>query len=257
MPITTVQGLLSRISNQFDKNSIIYLDNATTRTTTWNASSQNVSAPRLAYVETVPSPLETGVTAYIPTEINISTSSSMPAMFCELIDMGNINLGTNTFTDGAAAPTRTYLGTSRQLPVSVWIECTTATNVSPGNMTITYVDQDNNTAETTSALAVTGSATRGSGSFATLNGNDWGVLDITAAAQSGGTTPSGVLKFWGVIPIAYVLPGASLSFESITEIFPDCGNFVRLAANSQLAVISVGTTTAASTFGNIRYVGDN
>lgn len=252
--ITTVQGLLSRISNQYDKTVTIYLDNPTTRTTVVNSQTYYPTAPRLGYIESIPSSLETGVTAYIPTEVTLNSSTSMPAMLCEMIDMGSLNLGTNTFTDGAAAPTRTYLGTSRQLPVQLWIECTTAANATPGNITFTYVDQDNNTAETSSSQAVTASATRGSGSFATLNSTDWGVLDITAAAQSGGTTPSGVIKFWGVIPISYILPGILASGAS--DILPENGNFMRLGSSAQLGVISIGTTTASSTHGHIRMVGD-
>jgi hypothetical protein len=253
--ITTVQGLLSRISNQYDKTVTIYLDNPTTRTTTVNSQTYYPSAPRLGYIESVPSSLETGVTAYIPTEITLNSSTSMPAMLCEMIDMGSLNLGTNTFTDGSASPTRTYLGTSRALPVQLWIECTTAANATPGNITFTYVDQDNNTAEASTSQAVTASATRGSGSFGTLNSTDWGVLDITAAAQSGGTSPTGVLKFWGVIPISYILPGALAS--AATDILPESGNFTRLGSSAQLGVISLGTTTAASTHGHIRMVGDS
>lgn len=257
--ITTVQGLLSRISNQYDKTAVLSLDNATTRTTVVNGSTQVPTAPRIAYIESVPSSLETGVTAYIPTEFNINLSASMPAMLCEMIDMGSLNLGTNTFTDGSAAPTRTFLGTSRSLPMQLWIECTTAANATPGNITFTYVDQDNNTAETSSSQAVTASATKGSGSFATLNSTDWGVLDITAAAQSGGTTPSGVLKFWGIIPITYVSPGATIAGTGgspMTDIFPENGNFTRLGSSAQLGVISLGTTTAISSYGYIRFVGD-
>jgi hypothetical protein len=253
--ITTVQGLLSRISNQYDKTVNIYLDNATTRTTTVNSQSYIVTAPRIGYIKSVPSSLETGVTAYIPTELNVTSSTGMPAMFCEMVDMGSLNLGTNTFTDGSAAPTRTYLGTSRSLPMQLWIECTTAANATPGNITFTYVDQDNNTAEASTSQAVTASATRGSGSFGTLNSTDWGVLDITAASQSGGSSPTGVLKFWGLIPISYFFISVN-NIVSTVDIFPENGNFTRLGSSSQLGLISINTTTASSAYGFIRMVGD-
>lgn len=252
--ITTVQGLLSRISNQYDKTVPIYLDNPTTRTTVLNSQTYYPTAPRIGYIESNPGSFETGVTAYIPTEVTLNVSTSMPSMVCEMIDMGSLNLGTNTFTDGAAAPTRTYLGTSRSLPMQLWIECTTALNATPGNVTFTYVDQDNNTAEASTSQAATASATKGSGSFATLNGNDWGVLDITTASQSGGTSPSGVIKFWGVIPISYILPAAIGAAAS--DILPENGNFMRLGTSAQLGVISLGTTTATSSHGFIRMVGD-
>lgn len=252
--ITTVQGLLSRISNKYDKTVPIYFDVGANRTTAVGSQTYYPLAPRLGYIETNPSSFETGVTAYIPTEITINVSASMPAMVCEMIDMGSLNLGTNTFTDGAAAPTRTYLGTSRALPVQLWIETTTALNATPGNITFTYVDQDNNTAETSASLAATASSTKTSGSFATLNSPDWGVLDVTAAAQSGGTSPTGVIKFWGIIPISYTLPAAIISGS--TDILPENGNFTRLGTSAQLGVISLGTTTAMSTHGYIRMVGD-
>lgn len=253
--ITTVQGLLSRISNQYDKTVNVYLDNSTTRTTVLNSQTYAPTAPRIGYIESNPSSFETGVTAYMPTEINMSSSTGMPAVFCEMIDMGSLNLGTNTFTDGAAAPTRTYLGTSRQLPMQLWIECTTALNATPGNVTFTYVDQDNNTAEASTSQAATASATRGSGSFATLNSTDWGVLDITTASQSGGTTPSGVIKFWGLIPISYFFINVN-NIVSTIDIFPENGNFTRLGSSAQLGLISFGTTTASSAYGFIRMVGD-
>ena len=56
--ITTVQGLLSRISNQYDKTVPIYLENATTRTTVLNAQSYYPSAPRIGYIESNPSSFE-------------------------------------------------------------------------------------------------------------------------------------------------------------------------------------------------------
>ena len=260
MPLTTVQQILSRISNQFDKTATIYLDNATTRTQVWNAITQFPVSPRLGYIETLPSTFETGVTSYIPTEISLNSSTAMPAMICEMIDMGNLNISTNVFTDGSAAPTRTYLGTSRQLPMQLWIECTTALNATPGSMSFTYVDQDNNTAEASSSLALVASATVGSGSMAQLNSNDWGVLDITTASRTGGTSPTGVIKFWGLIPITYILPGSAFggsNGSAATDIFPESGNFVRLGTSTQLGVVSLGTTTATSSYGYIRYVGDN
>jgi len=106
------------------------------------------------FTYTVPT-LETGVAAYIPLALNFASSLSTGIlMIAKCIDLGHLDISGPTFTDGSAMPTVTELGSSRQVGGGVMCEVTTALNATPGNMTVTYKDQDGNGTETTTSTAL-------------------------------------------------------------------------------------------------------
>lgn len=222
-------------------------------TATALTTTSNVIA-RAGWLPTTPSSFGSGITSFIPTMVSYASSTASSAMLvARLVDMGSLNLSTNVFTDGSAMPTRTYLGTSRPMVSSVILEVTTVLNATPGSITVTYVDQDGNTAEAGSAMALAASAPVNSVGWYILNSGDVGVRDITLMAQSGGTSPTGVVKAWGVIPISFVscAPGGTPSAE---DLLVSSFNPVRLGTSEELGVFFVGATAVARGTSGSMYV---
>lgn len=200
-----------------------------------------------------------GVTAYIPTAVSVagSQNATYSILFAYLINLGSLDIAGPTFTDGSSMPTKTELGVSRTTSSAVFIEVTTALNATPGNMTVTYVDQDGNGAETTTAQALGGSSPVGSSGFIVLNSPDIGVRDITAATCTGGTTPTGVVRFWGVIPIS--MGGSTAAAGGLGEyrnLLTSTFNCQRLPGSATLGVFGL-QANAKSVQGCIYFVGDS
>lgn len=148
------------------------------------------------------------MTDFFPTSLYlVETFGFRQLMLAKVIDLGSLDISgaSGTFTDGSAMPSEVELGNSAA-PVSgpVWIEVTTALNATPGAFTITYTDQDGNTGQTSVSQNLNVSGTVRSSGWVTLATGDVGVRDITAAARTGGTTPTGVVKFWGILPVCMV-----------------------------------------------------
>lgn len=206
----------------------------------------------------MPSSLPSGVSGFIPTRFTVTSSNNLGAIYlCRLVNLGSLNISTNTFTDGSAMPTVTELNTSRAMSGIVLIEVTTVLNATPGNLQITYVDQDGNTAESNTAQAFAASAAVGSIGVVTLNSGDTGVRDITNAQRTAGTTPTGVITLWGVIPLAIVhnvATGQGETVDLLTTRFAP-----QFWGTSDEVYALVGSVTAANTVchGVINFVGDS
>lgn len=254
--ITTFDGLLARISNEFDSTDIIYSQWPNTL-----SSVTSTTGPVLAfrhYMQAVPSPLPTGVTAYIPTEMSLVLGAGAGTWFmlAEMIDLGSINISgaSGTFTDGNAMPTRTELGISQQVWGPIYAEVTTGLNSAPGSLTVTYTNQAGTPSQSTGALALTaGAIIARCGGFLKLAAGDVGAVDITAASRSIGTTPTGVIHFYGIIPVSMtnVVVGTSIVEDIISS-----GVVRRLPAGAQLGLFTgIGTVSTLSGF--VRMVGDS
>ena len=178
-------------------------------------------------------------------------------LFCRLIDMGSLNISTNTFTDGSAFPTRTELGTSNSTWGTVLIEIEAALNSTPGNLTITYVDQDGNTAEATTSRTLTASSLAGSVAPMVFNTEDIGARDITTASRTGGTSPTGTLRFWGLDILTAVINVGTTSgegFDLLTSKFSP----VFLGATDQVSIICCNPTAANTrVVGALNFIGDS
>jgi hypothetical protein len=153
-------------------------------------------------------------------------------------------------------PTVTELGTSRVMASAVIAEVTTALNATPGSLQITYTDQDGNTSQSNTAVALTASAVVGTCAFVNLAAGDTGVRDISAATRSAGTTPTGVIKFWGLVPIALVSTALGDNPEKMNLITQNF-NPIRLGAGDVVRVFPTVSATAKRVFGMINLVGDN
>ena len=215
---------------------------------------------KISPIQDLPS-FPTGVTGYIPTSIYVETGSNTAAsiLFAQMINLGSIDISgaSGTFTDGSTMPTKTELGVSRKVPGCVFREVTTALNAAPGSLTITYKDQDENTAETTTAQTLGNSSVVGNSGFIALNSPDTGVTDITAATRSAGTTPTGVIKFWGIIPIGLVSHmGGAVAFGEYKNLITSSFIFNRLPASTQLGAFFLNSA-AKNAKGRVYFVGDS
>lgn len=260
MAITTADGIIARISSGYEKTAHI---NGMTQVQFPNLFSggSNPAMSRGGYVADLPGSFESGVSGYIPTQINLTGSSNASArmvIVAEMIDMGSIDISgaSGTFTDGSAMPTRTQLGASNALASPVWCEAETAPSATPGTLNVTYTDQDGNTGISAPATNINGSAVARSGCFLPLDSSDWGVRDITGATRSGGTTPTGVIRFWGLIPLCAV----NLSPTNITtpEDLINGGMVRRLrTTGTKIGLILHSPNGAYGIMGSIRFVGDS
>lgn len=207
-------------------------------------------------VFTTPGTLLGSNTSYIVSSVQVQSSSQAGYILASVVNMGNLDLSTNVFTSGSALPTRTELGLSAQPTVSpLFAVCTTALNATPGSFTVTYVDQDGNSSETTAAQTCGNSQPINGAGVVLLNGNDWGVRSISSAAQTGGTTPSGVLTFYGIknfICAGQISPSKITCENNLTLPI----NPVRLGTSETLAMITRKTGTAHTVTGNIFFVGE-
>jgi hypothetical protein len=218
-------------------------------------ASQQVQMALNGQFRALPSPLPTGVTAYIPTRVFIGSSVAGEVLWCRLVNLGSIDISPSTFTDANAFPTYTELGDASVSESGVvFAEVTTVLNATPGSLAITYVDQNGNTAEATTAVALTASAAVGTGAFIALNAGDYAVRDITAAARTLGTTPTGVIKFWGVRPLI-MTPVTSLG-GTMENLLTSAFHPQRFAAGDQLAVIFMNTTQVKTSVMEAFFVGD-
>lgn len=218
----------------------------------------NVGFHRIGRIKTLPS-LPSGVSAYIPASISLETSTSGTycAIAAQMTDLGELNVGTNTFTDGSSMPTRTELGVSRTTSGPVFREVTTAMNSNPGSFTITYVDQDGNSAEATSSQTIGNSSVVGNSGFVVLNSPDVGVRDITASSRTGGASHAGVMKFWGITPIAILSHvTGSQGLGEFVNLLTSKFNCQRLPASAQVGIF-VMNSGAKAVQGNIFFVGDS
>lgn len=258
MALTSHNDFVARISNGYSKTDTIKFRQAASV----SVFGRNLLLTSfLGELRGVPGSLESGVTAYLPTSLDISGNAAgnvkgIGYMVAKMTDLGSLNIATPAFTDGSSMGTRTEGNTTVNIASPVFMEVTSALNATPGTITVTYVDQDGNTAETTAAITPTASAVVESGGIVPLNAGDWGVRDITTATRTGGTTPSGVIKFWGVIPLDIItVVSDPARFDFIYEGL----STIKLAAGEKLGVIQLSgsTLTAGSWLGDVTYVGDN
>jgi hypothetical protein len=198
--------------------------------------------------------LPDGVTAYIPQSIQFGRSNTGTVICGKLVDFGSLNVGTDTFTDGVAMPTITELNVSRATHSLVFIEVTTVLSGAAGSITITYVDQDGNTAETNTARALTTSSAVGSCGIMDLNVADVGARDITAAARTSGTM-TGVVNFWGLVPICAFTSAGNLMLAA-KSLLANNLNITRLGAGDRIAFFEFGNTATFGSMGMISYIGE-
>jgi hypothetical protein len=206
-------------------------------------------------------PVVTGVTNFIPQRVDIGTSGvSGNYLVAKLINLGSLTLGdgaggASSWSAGSAMPTVTILGQSTPLASGVIAEVTTVLNAAPGTITVTYVDQDGNAGEATASLTPTNSSVVGSLALLRLNSPDVAVRSISTGARAAGTNPSGVIKFWGLIPISICLNfGAT---HQTTDLLLGKGFMInRFQAGDVIGVFNIFSSSARAISGAIHYVAE-
>ena len=221
---------------------------------------QIASCGYLGKAITLPNPLPTGVSKYIATQLSMTLGQQVGGtwLLAKTFSMGSINISTNVFTDGAAFPTVTEFGNSTSTSGLVIARVTTVLNATPGSLTVTYTDQDGNTSQSTGAVAMTASAAVDTCGFVIPATDDVGIRDITAVSRTGGTSPTGIIEFEGIIPVAM---GLSVSVSSgantyVENLLTGVG-MTFLGAGDTLEVFVMNTLTTKISMGQIFIVGDS
>ncbi len=205
------------------------------------------------------SPLPSGVTGWIPTAFSNfgSNTNASTVTLVAGINLGTVNYGGSSFTDGSAYPTRTELGLASNPTFGPIVgEVTTALNAGAGTATITYTDQDGNTGATTN-LEIPGSGIKNSCfyQYAYATG-DYGVRDITGCSYSGQSSPAGVVKLWGIIPLATIHSGPNEGQQGCVDLMGSDFAFMRFPVDTEFFTICYGTSERAH-FADLFIVGDN
>jgi hypothetical protein len=93
-----------------------------------------------------------------------------------------------------------------------------------------------------------------------LASGDIGARDVTGATRSAGTTPTGVIKFWGLEVLAGGIcfnAGAGPALFSANLLGTDL-NVMRLAAGDDIRVLAIrGSGSATAMTGFMSLVGDD
>lgn len=219
-----------------------------------------ISMHRIGYtrvIETLPS----GVISVIPTVIDIANTQTglcILAGRATLLGSLDISGASGTFTPGSAMPTRTSLGASRPTWSVPIMEVTTALNSAPGSWTITYTDQDGNSGNATTSVGFGNSSVVGSAVTTTLVDGDAGVRSIEAASRSGGTTPTGVVAFYGIEPLCLIATSTAVVSNFQDDLIIGQTNMMEMVAGDSIIFYSIGNTAnAKAILGRISYVGNN
>ena len=253
MALTSMDGYFSQVGA--NKTAIRPFSVETTATTATMHTGQVSIYQNMGLISVMDS-LPSGVTSFKLVGGRCRASTAGFYTVAKMVDLGNLTLATPMFVDsGNTMPTLTEGNTSRVTSGAMFMETTVAFNATPGSFTVTYVDQDGNTAEASASTALTASVAIGTMAPLVLNSNDVGVRDVTDATRTGGTTPSGTIKFWGVIPLA------TFSIQSVTQ--GDIFNLTtsdlpppNLGAGDSLYLIHTGAVAAKAAYGTLFFVGN-
>lgn len=252
MTLASVDDYIARIGNNYHFPANFVCAERTAATSSTVSTGQLASLQSNGMIHTTLSSLPTGVTSFNLTGAGILTSVATCYIIGRAILLATWDNATATFTDGSSMPTVTEGNTSRVTSSPIFAEISTALNGSPGNLTITYVDQDGNTAEAAAATTLTSSAAVGSVGIWPLNSSDIMARDITNITRTGGATHAGFVNFWGILPIDI--------FTAVLGV-PDIGDYVirncppmRLGTNESIMLIST-STAAKNAIGYLNFVG--
>jgi len=254
MPLTSYDAIIARIAAGFASREQIDGD-----TPVAPVNLIGVVGPmhRAASIKSMPTPLPTGVTGYIPTRLHLfGSQNSDTYLFCKTASLGTLDIAGPTFTleNGGIPPQVTELGVTRTLPTALMIEAITNVTGTPGNLTVTYVDQDGN-AQETSPSNVLGAGQAGTAGFVQLNAPDYGITQLVTATRTAGTTPAGTLRFHAVIPLCLLFYSTTAAVTK--NFFGRDFNPVVLGAGDTLQCFNLLNAVALRAMGTITLVGDN
>lgn len=256
MSLQTFNDYISRVGSTYYLRQPIWGE---IQTATTGSAAGTGTLQRVAYTPALPS-LPSGVTAWIPTAISISCSTANVGMLvAKIVNLGSFdisNTNTGTFTDGSAMPTQTVFNTaSTSLCSAVLTEITTATTGTQTNVTVTYKNHAGTGGQTTIITPVTAAVTR-SVSYMPLAVGDWGVQDITAVTRVSSAGPTGVIAFYGIIPLSF-MPTFTTSAPMVDNLITSGVNLHRLGAGDTIGIFCLGSGAVKAAIGELYCVADN
>jgi hypothetical protein len=155
--------------------------------------------------------------------------------------LGTINIGTGSFTDGVAMPTKTIRGTSVQTAASLAFCAVTSAVSGTSTITITYTNQSGTTGRTAS-LTLPNNAALNSAFYIHphLQAGDTGIRDVTNITRSGGT--AGVVAVYGILPIRSIASATMAGQDTSPLAVPELD--VLCEPGEALNVYGIGATSA-------------
>jgi hypothetical protein len=255
--LATIDDYINRASNGYitHRHYSVQIDAATS---TSISAGQLMSMQLLPVVQTIES-MPSGVTGY--RLVNATLVSSLATgiySLVKLINLGSVtDLSSFSFTDGSAMPSITEGNNSNASYSPILMQITGTLNSAPGTFTITYVDQDGNTAEAAPGFAPSLSCLVGTTGPVPLNTGDIGARDVTNITRSGGSAHSGSIRLWGAINLGMfgnsngnINQTYQLNFLTGTPSAP------LLSAGDQLGILALGTVTAKAVKGSFTFIGE-
>lgn len=255
MTIQSWDALIARIGTGHTALVPFWGEQTGTTSVCYSWSVHNMSAHKLGDIAATPV-LPAGVTNYIPSTIQlISTSADASILVGWFIKLGSLNLATNAYTDSAAMPTMTELGVSRAIPSHPITVINTTLGGTAGTIHIHYNDQDGN-ADTSSADSLTNAAVAKSADWLYIqNKVDSGIIDITDAGNAGGSSPTGIVDFYGCIPFA-IVPHVGLATPVVLNLLGANPSIHHLPAAATIGFIYFNSSAKAIS-GNVFFIGDS
>lgn len=254
MPLSTANDIVDRRATGFTDVAPFSLEVPVATTATLYTNALNLSVQNMGVVYEAPNPLPAGVSNI---SINGGWMTSNTALcsfwFARLINYGSINLATNVFTAGVVAPSRLECNVSRQIATAVFIEAETATGTSNGTLVVDYVDEDNASGSTPS-MTLTANVVKQTAQFMELGDANM-VKQITGAVRTGGASPSGTLRFWGIDPID-ILPIPNIVQPEIFNTLTSMPFRTPLDAGEKVYVLCIGNSTTKSILGGLALMGE-
>lgn len=255
--ITTYDGFIARKLAGYDwKFAAARATQATGTAPLVASSGDSVSMIRMGTFEAFPGSFETGVTGYVPTTLYSYPSNAIALLIGEQFLLGSIDISGTTGANYAAMPTRTEGNNSHVIPGLCVVECTTGLNSNAGSLVIQYKDQANNAAENSRTITLGNSATAGMASSMPFNTGDMMITEVTALTRSGGSSNSGVIKVYGVIPLAVVQPPVGQTSAVIYDLL-GAQKYRKYGTSAQLGVWAFNTAGTQSVWTQIKMIGDS
>jgi hypothetical protein len=170
--------------------------------------------------------------------------------------LGSINIGTGVFTPGVVMPTKTIRGESIVTASNiVMANINTAVSGTAVSLTMTYTN-DNGVSNRTAFINNFPTSIAVNSAFNIIKNvqtGDYGIRSIQNITKIGGT--SGVIDFYGILPLAYVNSSGGTGFCSAMTPLTNPIPAYLFESDEKIGIYSTATTTGATIiFGSITIV---
>ena len=211
----------------------------------------NFTFSKIGFTKLLPT-LPSGVNSYKLIGAELYSQTTTGVLIAKQVLLGSLNLATNVFTDGSAMPVNNGV----QLYSTLILEALTPLNATPGSITITFNDR-NGSSVSSGAIALGASATIGACGVIPAPGANVGVTDVTAAVQSGGTTPSGTIGIYGLIHLGSIYSKPATANPGVLNNQTHAFHHYPLGAGDKIGIFRHGTNVANMGFGKLIFMGDS